>query len=62
MEKGIVLTGGGALLRNLPELVAKSIGVPTIVAEEPLLCVAKGTGIILENLDIYRKVILAKKL
>lgn len=62
MEKGIVLAGGGALLRNLPELVAKSIGVPTIVAEEPLLCVAKGTGIILENLDIYRKVILTKKL
>lgn len=62
MEKGIVLSGGGALLRNLPELVAKSIGVPTIVAEEPLLCVAKGTGIILENLDIYRKVILAKRL
>lgn len=61
MEKGIVLTGGGSLLRNLPKLIAKSVGVPTILAEEPLLSVAKGTGIILEHLDIYKKTLMTKK-
>ncbi len=61
MEKGIVLTGGGSLLRNLPILISKSVGVPAIVAEEPLLCVAKGTGVILDNLNLYRKVIFTKK-
>ncbi len=61
MEKGIVMTGGGSLLRNLPKLIAKSVGVPTILSENPLLAVAKGTGIILENLDIYKKTLLTKK-
>ena len=61
MNKGMVLTGGGSLLRNLPELIAKSVGVPAILAEESLLCVAKGTGSMLENLDIYKRSIMAKK-
>jgi len=61
MQKGLVLTGGGSLLRNLQELIAKTVGVPAILAEEPLLCVAKGTGVVLENLDIYKKSILSKK-
>jgi len=61
MDKGMVLTGGGSLLRNLPELIAKSIGVPCTLAEEPMLCVAKGTGVVLENLDIYKKSIMVKK-
>jgi len=61
MNKGMVLSGGGSLLRNIQELIAKSIGVPAILAEEPMLCVAKGTGVILENLDIYKQTIMAKK-
>lgn len=61
MNKGMVLSGGGSLLRNFPELIAKSIGVPAILAEDPLLCVAKGTGVILENLDIYKKSIMSQK-
>jgi len=61
MQKGLVLSGGGSLLRNLQELIAKTVGVPAIIAEEPLLCVAKGTGVMLENLDIYKKSILTKK-
>ena len=61
MDKGMVLTGGGSLLRNLPELIAKSTGVPCTLAEEPMLCVAKGTGVVLENLDIYKKSIMVKK-
>lgn len=61
MDKGMVLSGGGSLLRNLPELIVKSTGVPCTLAEEPLLCVAKGTGIVLENLDVYKKSIMVKK-
>jgi len=61
MDKGLVLTGGGALLRNIDELIAKAVGVPCFLAENPLLCVAKGTGMILENLDIYKKSIMSKK-
>jgi rod shape-determining protein MreB len=61
MEKGLVLTGGGSLLRNLPELLEKSIGIPVILAEDPMLCVAKGTGKILESLDTYKKVLMIKR-
>jgi len=61
MDKGMVLSGGGALLRNFPELIARSTGVPCTMAEEPLTCVARGTGVILENLDIYKKSIMVKK-
>ena len=61
MDKGMVLTGGGSLLRNLPELIAQSTGVPCILADESLYCVAKGTGVILENLDLYKKSIMSKK-
>lgn len=61
MDKGIILSGGSALLRNLDELIAQATGVPTYVADEPLLCVAKGTGIALDNLDSYKRSILATK-
>jgi len=61
MDKGIIMSGGSSMLRNLDELVAQSTGVPTYLAEEPLLCVAKGTGIALENLDSYKRSILATK-
>ncbi|MDI6603326.1 MAG: rod shape-determining protein [Patescibacteria group bacterium] len=61
MDKGMVLSGGGALLRNFAELITQSIGVPCTIVEEPLTCVAKGTGVILENLDVYKKSIMTKK-
>lgn len=61
IDKGIVLSGGTALLRNLDQLVAQATGIQTYVANEPLLCVAKGTGIALENLESYKKSILATK-
>lgn len=61
MDKGIILSGGSSQLRNLDELIAQATGVPTYVAEEPLLCVVKGTGIALENLESYKKSILATK-
>jgi len=61
IEKGIVLSGGGALLRNLDEFISRITGVNAYVAEDPLYCVAKGTGIILEHLDIYKRALLSKK-
>ncbi|MBC7074292.1 rod shape-determining protein [Candidatus Parcubacteria bacterium] len=59
-DKGIVLTGGSSLLRNLPHFIQKQIGIPAILAEDPQLCVARGTGVILESLDHYKKVISEK--
>ncbi len=61
MDKGIVITGGGALLRNIDELIRQEIGVPAHVAEEPLLCVAKGTGVALEHLEVYKRSIMSKR-
>lgn len=61
MDKGMVVSGGGALLRNIDGLVAQSIGIPCFVAEDALLCVAKGTGVVLENLDVYKKSIMSKR-
>lgn len=50
-ERGIVLTGGGALLRNIDRLISEETGLPVIVAEDPLTCVARGGGRALELLD-----------
>jgi len=61
MDKGMVMTGGGSQLRNIDLLIAQNTGVPCFVAQDPILCVAKGTGIILENLEIYKKSIMTKK-
>lgn len=51
IDKGVTLTGGGALLHGLDQLLAEELNVPVFVAEEPMHCVARGTGIILENID-----------
>jgi len=61
MDKGIIMSGGSSLLRNLDELIAQATGVSTYVADEALLCVAKGTGIALDNLDSYKRSILATR-
>lgn len=61
MDKGMIMTGGSSLLRNFDELIAQATGVPCYVADEPLLCVAKGTGIALENLEAYKRSIMATK-
>ncbi|MBP9863951.1 rod shape-determining protein [Patescibacteria group bacterium] len=55
MEKGMVISGGTAQLRNLDRLLAEATGVPVFVADTPQLCVAKGTGIALENLESYKR-------
>ena len=61
MDKGIVLTGGSSLLRNMDQLIARTTGVPAYIADDAMLCVAKGTGLALDNLDSYKRSILATK-
>lgn len=61
MDKGIHISGGGALLKNMAKLITKVTGVPAQIADDPLFCVARGTGIVLENLDTYKKNVLAKR-
>ena len=56
IDKGIVLAGGGALLTNIDVLLREETGLPVIVAEDPLSCVALGCGKILEELDLLRAV------
>lgn len=58
MEKGIVLAGGGALIKNLDKLLSERTGMPVYVAEDPLDCVVKGTGKTLENLEKLRTVLI----
>ena len=61
IDKGMVLTGGSALLRNIDQLLTRTTGVPAYVADDAHLCVARGTGIALDNLDSYKRSIFATK-
>jgi rod shape-determining protein MreB len=61
IDQGITLTGGSAQLRNLSELILRRIGVKAAVANDALFCVAKGTGVALDHLDVYKKAIVAKR-
>jgi rod shape-determining protein MreB and related proteins len=55
IDRGIILTGGGALLHGIDQLLAEQLKVPVFIAEDPMGCVAKGTGIMLENIDKLEK-------
>ena len=55
IDRGVILTGGGALLRGLPELVRKQTEIETIVADSPMECVALGTGKALQTLDKFKE-------
>lgn len=61
IDKGIIMTGGSSMLRNLPELVYRRTGVKAILAEDALFCVVKGTGVALDHLDTYKKSIITKR-
>jgi len=61
IDDGIIMTGGSSQLRNLSDLIYRRTGVKARVADEPLLCVVKGTGEALNHLDTYKKSILSKK-
>ena len=58
MRSGIMLVGGGALFKGLGPLLSQWLKVPVVVADEPLTAVARGTGVVLENLDAYRDLLL----
>jgi rod shape-determining protein MreB len=58
MKRGLVLAGGGALIRGLPELLHVMLKIPIYVCDDPLTAVARGTGIILDDLDGYREVLI----
>lgn len=58
MRRGLVITGGGALIRGLGELLSKELEVPVYLAEDPLTAVVRGTGVILDNLEMYRDILL----
>jgi rod shape-determining protein MreB len=56
VDKGIVLAGGGALLRNLDALLRDQTGLPVVIAEDPLSCVVLGSGKVLDELDLLKRV------
>lgn len=55
IDKGIVMAGGTSLLTNMDKLITQMTGVPAHVAEEPLLCVVRGTGVAIENIELYKR-------
>ncbi|MEX0650034.1 MAG: rod shape-determining protein [Candidatus Andersenbacteria bacterium] len=61
IDKGIVVSGGGALLKNIDQLISQATQVPCYIADDPLVCVVKGAGAALENLDAYKRSILLTK-
>jgi len=58
MERGLVLTGGGALLRGLDQLISDETKMPVKVAEDPLTAVVRGCGIVLEDIGAVREVLI----
>jgi rod shape-determining protein MreB len=58
IHRGLVLSGGGALLRGLDVMLQNALKIPIYVAEDPLTAVARGTGVILDEFDLYKEVLL----
>jgi rod shape-determining protein MreB len=58
MQKGIVLAGGGALIKGIAELMQMQLKLKVSIADDPLTCVVRGCGIILEDLDLYKNVLI----
>ncbi|MBP2649619.1 MAG: mreB [Firmicutes bacterium] len=61
MDRGIIMTGGGSFLRGLDTLLNKETGMPVYVAEDPLICVASGTGKALESIDLLKRVLMTPR-
>ncbi len=57
MKRGIIIVGGGALIKGLDSLISEILKIPVHIASEPLSAVVRGTGIVLENLDVYREIL-----
>lgn len=61
IDKGIVMSGGSSILRNFDKLMTSETGVPAHTADEPLLCVVRGTGLVLENIELWKRSITVKR-
>lgn len=61
IDKGIVISGGGALLRHIDKLITRVTSVPCTIADDPLRCVISGLGVAIENIDMYKRSLLASK-
>ncbi|OGM10682.1 rod shape-determining protein [Candidatus Woesebacteria bacterium RBG_13_34_9] len=61
IDKGIVMSGGSSLLRNFDKLLTDETGVPAHVAEDPLLCVVRGTGVVMENIELWKRSVMTKR-
>ncbi len=60
IDKGIIMSGGTSSLRNLNKLLTEETGVPAHVADDPLLCVVRGTGLVLENIELWKRSVTTK--
>jgi len=60
IDKGIIMSGGTSSLRNLNKLMTEETGVPAHVADDPLLCVVRGTGLVLENIELWKRSVTTK--
>ena len=58
VDRGITMAGGGSLLKRLDQLISRETGLPVQVAEDPLFCVVKGIGKMLENLDFFKEALM----
>ncbi len=61
IDKGIVMSGGTSTLRNFDKLMTEETGVPAHIADEPLLCVVRGTGLVLENIELWKRSVTTKR-
>jgi rod shape-determining protein MreB len=61
IDKGIVMSGGTSLLRNFDKLLTEETGVPAHVAEEALFCVVRGTGVVMENIELWKRSVITKR-
>lgn len=61
IDKGIVMSGGTSLLRNLDKLLTEETGVPAHVAEDALFCVVRGTGVVMENIELWKRSVITRR-
>ncbi len=61
IDKGIVMSGGTSLLNNFDRLLTEETGVPSHVAEDALFCVVRGTGVVMENIELWKRSVTTKR-